>query len=705
LPNIFGKSEMASTNIISGLTGRDGHVWVPNLPLNPGTNTVGITVTTPVGSTTTNITLVQSAVSLTINQVLAGDTLVTGGMDTGGYTIWVNGIKATDNGDGTWSAEITPIGIGGGLVLVTAIPNTDNGGNGSGGGPGVNPTSANSINAEAVVNPPQGVYVSAYHYNVQQTFLEPDYYPVFSWTNELWSYVLDWQDGQGGTESGFFFVDWLPYEPASRATTWPTNHWPQALTNGFQIQNVDGENYTNLVDPPALPGEHCDTFVITGSNSERRTADTEMKLATGGPLGSTQKNLWCITATATDADTGLPIPPEQLQIGNLGTLDTNGELWVLLPDNDPLNVTVKPLEPIPHYRFNVSGNYYPLSIAANQTHLYEKVVANGADFCVGQAVYFNIVGLNDIYGQPLYLYDATAKWTVTPDTFVNRQPDPNCLAFYDKDDTKLSTSLPRGYANGGLTTCVWFYNDNSALPPGVNTAMVSVDITYKVKSGGTVFPEHITGKFNVHRPSVINHNYGTPELRFNPAGSKMTVGAIKDHDMRFQHQIRSDTFSGYAGYIQLVGFDDTTQDKINTESPLPPYHINLHPSDNLDTLPGFGVFPRGTQRISANDGSNPVNGWPDYFYDSPAVFLPVGDTPATYHVHFHDYLMFQPDAEPGPNIFVPLQEIDWKVWASGNRSSNQPDKGSAATITHDDSCTTFPYWDGNVDLNADQPDN
>ena len=67
--------------------------------------------------------------------------------------------------------------------------------------------------------------------------------------------------------------------------------------------------------------------------------DVELKLATGGPLGSTQKNLWVISANAQDLDTGEQIPYNQISIGGFGNLDTNGNLYVVLPDDDPDSVT------------------------------------------------------------------------------------------------------------------------------------------------------------------------------------------------------------------------------------------------------------------------------------------------------------------------------------------------------------------------------
>jgi hypothetical protein len=112
------------TNVVSGAVGRDGKFWVQNLPLNSGTNIATVTVQDVFGNTaTTNLTLIQSPVVLTINPVVAGQVTVTGTISTGGYTVWVNGVQAT-NTDGTdWTVQIPPITIGGGAVNAVAVPN------------------------------------------------------------------------------------------------------------------------------------------------------------------------------------------------------------------------------------------------------------------------------------------------------------------------------------------------------------------------------------------------------------------------------------------------------------------------------------------------------------------------------------------------------------------------------------------------------
>ena len=131
------------------------------MPLSEDTTTLALTLSNAAGDTTTNFSVSQSSVGLTVNAVQAGDTTVNVSIDTDGYTVWVNGVEATDNGDGTWTAQITPICIGGGLVQVTAVPN---GGGGYGMANNRSQSMANNnqnqnVNTQATVQPPQGVYL------------------------------------------------------------------------------------------------------------------------------------------------------------------------------------------------------------------------------------------------------------------------------------------------------------------------------------------------------------------------------------------------------------------------------------------------------------------------------------------------------------------------------------------------------------------
>ena len=165
------------TNVFAGLVERDGHFWVENLPLLAGPNYLTLTVTDVVGNVAmTNITVFPGAVALTItaptpDQLWQQGITVNGTIsDATDYTVWVNGVAAAVNGDGTWTASPVYLPRGGTAVLqARAIPNSDNGGNGSGGGGGAvsygspgNPSSAQAIDAEVQSNKPSRLFVQSY---------------------------------------------------------------------------------------------------------------------------------------------------------------------------------------------------------------------------------------------------------------------------------------------------------------------------------------------------------------------------------------------------------------------------------------------------------------------------------------------------------------------------------------------------------------
>ena len=113
-----------------------------------------------------------------------------------------------------------------------------------------------------------------------------------------------------------------------------------------------GGSYTNLTyegpnAPPTLAEEHCNISAVGslfGTGHMHRSADTTMQLATGGEPGSTQMNLWVISATATNyvpsyLGDGYPwyyflssSPQDPQTMSILGSqLDANGNLAVELP--------------------------------------------------------------------------------------------------------------------------------------------------------------------------------------------------------------------------------------------------------------------------------------------------------------------------------------------------------------------------------------
>ena len=109
-----------NTNTVAGLVGRSGKFWVQNIPLSAGTNALTLTVVDVVGNiTVTNINLVQSPLVLTLDPVADSQQLwqptinLTGTISDATYAVWVNGVKGTNNGNGTWAAQNVPVDSGG----------------------------------------------------------------------------------------------------------------------------------------------------------------------------------------------------------------------------------------------------------------------------------------------------------------------------------------------------------------------------------------------------------------------------------------------------------------------------------------------------------------------------------------------------------------------------------------------------------------
>ena len=352
------------TNWLDAEVGRDGNFRVERVPLNGGANIMTLTVTDAAGnSTNISLTITQGDMGLSIDAVLAGQTMVTGEVASVDCDIWVNGVQGVNNGDGTWTAQITPIGASGGTVIATAYPNSDEDDLGLRSFAMAH-ESTNSTQGQgilALVSSPSGVYISCYQEWDEEQFVSPSW---VTYTNQL-----IWQNGQGGSETLFATNAETWY--SLNLWSWPASLWPEQMPQGAftNTELIDGINYTNTaeVDPPNLMEEHCNINLTSPYELQyaQRTADTQMRLATGGLPGSTGMNLWVISCTATGYPqpwivrpefpwgfSNAPINPQNISIPS-GQFDTNGNLYLVLPDNTNLDVTPVVIGP--------NSSYYRLS--------------------------------------------------------------------------------------------------------------------------------------------------------------------------------------------------------------------------------------------------------------------------------------------------------------------------------------------------------
>ena len=396
------------TNVVYGLVERNGRFWLENVPLNSGTNRLSITVSNVVGNTTvTNISLVQSALTLTMTPVSDSSQLwqpvvgVGGTISDSSDAVWVNGVKGTNNGDGTWSADNVPVTAGGVATFdVTAYPPSE-APSGTSMGTGVNPQTANAANSPANnADKPPRLYVKHYDQNLDWPY---------SWRfdtydddgNEYWwgeyhfttahnDYHWDNGAGGGGSILGASYGGGCYYGDCSTNSfswwsdqLWPASTWPD-MAEGTQTAggDYDWPIFDPVIAGPGIIYEYCainypfktqyQFHAGEGSSyylekdwwdgSYARSAHTEMRLDTGG-MALSKKHTFQISGAATQL-----IPTNQspwhLNLGYLSAgiapqditidgkaLDSSGNMYEVLADNVTRDVT--PRAKKDYYTFTV----------------------------------------------------------------------------------------------------------------------------------------------------------------------------------------------------------------------------------------------------------------------------------------------------------------------------------------------------------------
>ena len=392
-----------NTNSVQGLVERNGFFWVENVPLLAGTNYVTLTAMDAIGNiSTTNLTISVSA-GLTIDDFsseLGGSPrnvipVVTGTISLSSYTLWVNGVQATQDGQGNWNADSVPVGPGGTAVVeARAIPNSDNGDNGTGtappsdGTPG-NPTSPDSVAAELQIDQPTMVYLQTY--DSHGNSLTTDYNDCVqncpgTRTDSLESQTC-WDVMAGGTATEYYTADLAgpcsdyPVYWDNYAYTYPIDFWPPSVAGVCVYTDSEGGDTTNSAPPPDLPraewseNDHFVWDIASDRCSESGETDyhlhttTTMTLQTSGKGAAGRQNLVEIDVSAT-AYLSFPLPlPDTFnqdwttqavpgnEITALGqAANANGQIFVVLSDNATMDIT--PQAPPQRYTYSLGATKY-----------------------------------------------------------------------------------------------------------------------------------------------------------------------------------------------------------------------------------------------------------------------------------------------------------------------------------------------------------
>jgi hypothetical protein len=719
------------TNIYLGEVGRDGNFWVENMVLANGTNYLTLTVTDAAGNvTTTNITVDSGSLSLNINdptpdQLWSNAIPVTGTIsDSSDYTVWVNGVKATLNGNGTWSANNVYLPTGGTAVLqARAIPNSDNNGNGTGGtggGPVTyanlgNPSSPSALDADVQIDKPVRLYVSSYTLNETGTFDQSDYYtdadgePVIPygltspWYHDVATAATtgSWQDGAAGSANYTYHDVYSSIYGTGTNDQWDNVVYQQTLYPDVEVASFDRseDEYGNpmplfwescnistpltdhtgaaLIQPEYFDGVNYDLQTI--KETENRHAQAVIKLFTGGKGIPGNHNLFSLTATATSGTFckdpppgGLinlscaptpPIPPTSIMMGELGYLGSDGNLFVALPDNVTKTVTPT-VSGSQYYTFSASAVKHKLRVYANGEPLSDTQVHIYANYSVGQYMTFS-----PIFTPPISSVQSTVFLWAFTGHYVNADIETIGSVNYFIANTVLQ--LENTYAwwvSGGTNT------------PATYSATIGENIAFN--NGQNVV---VTGRgtFHMYRPSLGPLSVPPPPAAVTlwSGGAGLTMLGLNGSSataMGFGTAVNSH-FSGTAAWTQLIN---------GSAGGFASYY-DTDGSNELDTLEYYDLPDPPLPFVSVSPGISA------YLPLTDAPFIACGPSPTAIAITFQDFALFKPDAgNPLQNIFVPLGIVTWGVNATAYNTPSGWVLSSTSSVTPPTltSTETFPQW-------------
>jgi hypothetical protein len=117
------KNYLEEIQMFNPVVGRDGRIWVENIPIVTGTNKITMTATDAAGNSSTNVfSVVKGTVKVTM-QPMGKDQLnkprvnVRGTVSDISCIVKVNNIKATVHADGSWEAKDVPVSSTGTAVF------------------------------------------------------------------------------------------------------------------------------------------------------------------------------------------------------------------------------------------------------------------------------------------------------------------------------------------------------------------------------------------------------------------------------------------------------------------------------------------------------------------------------------------------------------------------------------------------------------
>jgi hypothetical protein len=650
---------------VQGIADRYGAFWIEGIPL-AATNFLTLTATDPwANATMTNLTVYRSSVYLSINapdELYKRFTTVSGSVDPA-YAVSVNGVPATVETNGAWSASGVPVRPGSTASFdVTATPSAPSS--------PLSPTDPVNANQNLNVDKPWRFYMKNHFTNSVYHVAWADGPPALN-SDYRDTYVEPWADGEeqhgqhisqaSGNVGNNFSCD--------SEITWPPRYWEEGATNGVATYNC-GNPY--LTPPQTLNWFQQDTYypqfqVYTNGwwfSESRLNVQLVTRLFTGGKAVPDQHALFEAFGFGArvwedpGSDEFRDIGPENTGAGTFGVPSPDGVAWALVPVGETVDTTPS----APNYTKaaiseGVRGRYALRIKASTSTSWGWKDITDGSmSVVVGQGVDLDFE-ITD-YGISQYWDVSNFVWSVQG----------YAVAGYSYSGSNAWVNTNINYTDPELSTHVYWVDGGAK------------QVTLSLQLGGQTLTARAT--FNVIRPSVdwtaetnatitVDNNYWQPALHFGYMGST-------NKGMLFR--LRNAQRNGYTNILGwLWGQTVDSYGRWNRSDTTIGGIVKL--SRGLDKQ-----FPIGTVLgDSADDSDDPGE------YTSDKSKLLIQDS-------FTNYLMFIP-AFPG-SIPVPIKKIVWSISgtatndAGGWRMLSSP-TGASIQINNADTLE-FPIWSGNA---------
>ena len=304
------------SNTYAAVVERDGRFSVPDLPLLESTNAITIAVTNRAGIGATMVAFgiaTQKLFSMdpfSASTIFHGLGTVTGSITEPGLDLWVNGVPAVINPDGTWQADNVPLRneAGTGQFYIAAYPN---------GWLPIGPPVAAQLFA---VSLPPVVQAVAY---IRNRYVS--HYSSCGPCTDLDALNQNWEIGLGGGSWLSGSRDCTGWHSAS-LEVWSADYLPISTWQWLSVLTGSSEFWYT---------DEGDCGLSMSRNVECDTSQTALQLTAGGPAQKRMPQLIRLVVSVLDGE-GVAVPPSLVSISGkaLAPTTTNadvGELYLTMP--------------------------------------------------------------------------------------------------------------------------------------------------------------------------------------------------------------------------------------------------------------------------------------------------------------------------------------------------------------------------------------